>query len=270
MNFSIEANQAIEWTARLAAVYVLLDSAEKLYNFREFADDGILSWKFLRRHLFFSSRTSVLQNLFNLVFAFRIWLFLLFLRGVSGFYLLLFPQLNLTSFLCLGVLFAVGSLANLRNFPVGAETENRFSLIIIGALLLQSLNPTKFVSESALWFIALQACLSYTAAGFSKLFSSEWRKGNALFNSFNSPVLTASPKFAELLSRHEPAGKFLTWFNLIVECLFPLVLLVGSPFYIFFLIWGIVFHFSNAVLFRLNKFLWAWAAAYPAIIFAAQ
>lgn len=270
MNFSIEADQAIEWTTRLVAFYVMLDSAEKLSNFREFGDGGLLNWNFLRENLFFASRSSAVRQLFDVFFGFRVWLFLSVLRGTGALYLLFFPQRNLFVICALAFLFAVGSAANLRNAPYGAETENRFSLVIIGALFLRAIAPTEFITEISLWFIALQSCLSYLTAGVAKLFNKNWRGGDALLNIANSPTLSVMPKLAVFFNKHRSVGKSLTWLTLAVECLFPLVLLIGQPWYLFFLIWGSAFHLANAVLLRLNKFFWVWIATYPAIVFAAQ
>lgn len=270
MIFSPEASQAIEWTTRLAAVFVLLDSAEKLRNFREFGEKGLFNWNFLREHLYFASRSGFLRRILDAVFGQRTWLFLLFLRGACGFYLLAFPLQNLKALGCLIVLFAVASFANLRNAPFGAETESRFSVMIIGALMLQSIAPTEFTAKIALWFIALNACLSYVTAGISKLFNKNWRSGEALFDVLNSPNISASPGAAAFFGKHRSAAKFLTRFNTAVECAFPLVFFAGQPFLMFFLIWGFIFHLSNAVLLRLNKFFWVWMAAYPAVIFTAR
>lgn len=270
MNFSIEAHQAIDWTTRLVAVYALLDTTEKLSSFKEFKGDGFYSWEFLREHVSFSSRSNKTRKLLDLFFEFRSWLFLLCLRGVCAFWLLCFLQRQKTiDVFCLAVLFAFGSLANLRNTPFGAETENRFSLMIIGALFLQSVAPTELVTKVSLWFIALQSCLSYLTAGVVKLINKEWH-GIGLFNVVNSPNLVASQTPAIFIEKHQTIARLLTWLTMTVECAFPLVLLVGKPWFVFFLAWGAMFHIANAILLRFNKFFWVWIATYPAIIFAAQ
>ena len=139
-----------------------------------------------------------------------------------------------------------------------------------GALFLQSIVPSKIVTIACLWFIALQACLSYATAGFIKLFNQDWITGNGIFRIVNNPNLLTSPGIAVFLQRHSLTGKVLNYFTIAIECLFPLVLVVGSPFYLVFLIWGVSFHSANAILLRLNNYFWAWIATYPAIIFVAQ
>ena len=34
--------------------------------------------------------------------------------------------------------------------------------------------------------------------------------------------------------------------------------------------WGILFHLLNALVLGFNKFVWAWFATYPVILYAAQ
>jgi hypothetical protein len=269
MLFRLEAAQAIEWTTRLIAFYVLLDAAEKLYNFREFASGGVFDWTYLREQSFFARFPKPIRRIFDALFARRTWLAWQILRALCAAHLLFSPRQSLTGSLEIIILFAIGSLANLRQTPYGAETENRFSLMIFGALMLRGLAPTPFIDQVCLWFIALQVCLSYATAGVVKLSNEGWRGGEGLFNVVNSSSLIKSDKLARFFSRHQKLAKNLTWLNVAIECVFPLVLLVGKPYFLVFLLWGVAFHSLNAAALGLNKFLWAWIAAYPALIFCA-
>ncbi len=269
MIFHLEAVQAIEWTTRLVAFYVLLDAAEKLRNFREFADSGVFNWTDLREHLFFQRRSNLARRIFDALFARRIWLAAQVLRALCAAHLLFSPERSLTGGVEIIILFVVGSLSNLRMTPYEAETENRFSLTIIGALMLRQLEPTPFIDQICLWFIALQLCLSYATAGIVKLLNEGWRGGNGLFNVVNASSLARYGEIARFFSRHRALARNLTWLSVAVECAFPLVLFVGKPYFWAFLAWGLLFHFLNAVALGLNKFFWAWIGAYPALIFVA-
>ncbi|CAN5305482.1 hypothetical protein BH09BAC6_BH09BAC6_10130 [soil metagenome] len=270
MSIIFNAGQAIEWTLRLAAVYILLDSAGKLYHYKEFKDDGISSWKYFRTNRYFTSRGKTFTHILDVIFEYRAWLYILTLRLLSALYLLFLPQQNMASTLCLLILFIAGGLVNLRNGAFGAETENRLGLMIVGALLLHCLVPTPLITHITLWFIAIQSCLSYLTAGMVKLLDKEWRNGNGIFNVVNSPNLMVWDKPAFFFKRYPAPGKFLTWATIVMECTFPLVLIIGSPAFVLFLIWGILFHSAIATLLGLNKFFWVWIATYPAIIYIAQ
>jgi hypothetical protein len=269
MNVTLTAMQAIEWVIRFLAVYIVIDSCESLYNFREFRHPGFFSWRALRTHRFFTSRSSATRRALDRVFDFRSWLFLLLLRGMGGLGLLCLPQYPLITTVCLLVLFIVGSLMNFRHTPFGTETENRFALMLTGALLLRSVAPTELVTVICLWFIALQSCLSYVTAGVTKWLNPDWKEGNGILDVINSSDLVPLQKTQLFFSRNPGFGKFLAWITIGFECLFPLALL-GYPFVWLFLTGGVLFHLGIAVWLRLGKFFWVWVATYPAIIFIAQ
>lgn len=268
MSIVLTAVQAIEWIIRFLAVYVVIDTAEKLYNFRELQDKGLFSWRLLRTHRFFQARGSRLVP--GKILEFQSWLLLLALRGLSGLWLLCLPQCDGPATGALLILFIVGSLMNFRQTPLGAETENRFALGLVGALLLRAIAPTELVTIACLWFIALQACISYVTAGATKWMDKGWRSGQGLLHVIHTPALVPQQRLVAFFRRHPRLGKWLAWATIAVECLFPLVLWVGAPYFWWFLGWGILFHLTIAVVLRLGKFFWVWVAAYPAIIFIAQ
>jgi hypothetical protein len=270
MDFSIELNEAIILTVRLISVCLLIDTFEKFLNISEYRENGIFNWKWVRQYQGFSQRRQLIRDFADFVFGGNIWFVLLGLRGMTAAYLFINPEINWVYSAGLLGLFIIGSLANFRRMPFRAEVPNRFTLLLIGALFLQSLVPSKNVSVACLWFIALQSCLSYTTAGITKLFNRDWQQGNGLFKVVNSPNLVASPIYAQIVSKYSIIAKILTYLTILIECIFPIVLLVGKPYFVMFLIWGVVFHLGNAFLIRLNNYFWAWLATYPAIIYIAQ
>lgn len=269
MTISITAQQAIIWMLRFLAVYILIDSAEKLSVSREFGSGGLFDWRVMRQNGYFKKRNAVCVQLADLIFNYYSWLGLIIMRGCAGLTLLLAPGYDALAQIMLLIVFVTGSLINLRNAPFGAETENRFALMIAGALLLRGLVPTPLVTHACLWFIALQSCLSYVTAGAAKLLNAEWRNGNGIGHVFDSPGLVVPGKTTYWLRQHNTFGKWLTWGTLGMECFFPLAL-IGQPFLWLFLVWGVLLHAAIAIFIRLGKFFWIWIAAYPAIIFVAH
>ena len=150
MNFSIEMNQTIEWTGRLVAVCILIDTCEKFHNFREFKENGLFDWERPRQFHGFSQRRRLIRLVADAVFGFRIWFFLLALRGLAACGLLIGEGQNLLGAICLLILFMVGSLDNWRRMPYFPETPNRFTLTIIGALFLQNLVPGQITTLACL------------------------------------------------------------------------------------------------------------------------
>ncbi|NNE66498.1 MAG: hypothetical protein HKN33_08015, partial [Pyrinomonadaceae bacterium] len=235
----IETEIAITWTLRLVSVCILIDTFEKLARIREYTGGGLLSWGWLEQFVGFRERRAPIRGFASFFFGARIWIPLICLRGVASAGLLIWTPKGTAAILPLFVIFVVGSLENYRRLPYFPEVPNRFALPIIGALLLQSLVPSQIVTNAVLWFIAIQSCLSYATAGFSKLFNKDWRTGVAIQTASNSVYYFTSANVAKFIDRSPTAARLVTYSILLIECVFPLVLVVGSPFYLFFLVWGV-------------------------------
>lgn len=80
---------------------------------------------------------------------------------------------------------ATTSLLNLRS-SYGIDGSDQMTTQVFGALFLGFLPGTTRAQDAALWYIALQACLSYGTAGFVKVISPYWYRGDALFGIFNT------------------------------------------------------------------------------------
>lgn len=104
--------------------------------------------------------------------------------------------------------------------------------------------------RAALIYIAVQVTLSYVVAGLAKLRNREWRQGLTLAHFLNRP-----PQRADF---------YLSWMVMLFEVFFVL-----SPTHprlaLGFMLVGFVFHVLNAYVFGLNRFVFAWIAAYPAL-----
>jgi hypothetical protein len=79
------------------------------------------------------------------------------------------------------------------------------------------------------------------------------------------PQYRVPGRLRAVLSRPGPA-RLAAWAMLGFECGFPLALvdpvLCGA-----LLAAGACFHLANAIAFGLDRFLWAWLAAYPALLY---
>lgn len=124
------------------------------------------------------------------------------------------------------------------------------------------------VALGGLGYIALQTTLSYFVAGVLKLKEPSWRRGRALPAFFELPRYGV-PAAARAIAKRPVLARAAAWGILLFECAFPLALL-GPPLSAPFLAAALVFHLLNSALFGLNRFLWAWAAAYPAVYYVSQ
>ena len=268
MNLSIA--QTLGLINLFLVIYVLIDSFEKISIYKEYLAGGLLSWGLLRKNSFFTSRSESFRNFIDIVFPARPWMFLIALRIFCCAGLLVSPPDSPLLGFSYAILFIIGSLMNLRNLAYGAETENRFSLIIIGALLLRSLLPTDVVTLAALWFIVLQVCLSYLTAGVSKLRNVSWRQGNGFKYVATSYELVPVKKVNIFFEKYTGLTQVINWLIILFECAFPVELFAGPVVLWCFLVAGGILHGAIAFGFRLGKFFWIWIATYPALIFIAQ
>ena len=182
------------------------------------------------------------------------------------------PRLILALLLIAGVysawvagLLLLTSLAMLHRFqgPYNGGAD-RMGLLVLCCLCLSHLAPSEYWREAAFGYLAMQLCLSYFISGWVKLKNPDWRSGRALGDVFQFsayPVSEALRTWAE-----SPRMLFmLSWYVMTFELLFPLSLLSIHSLAVMLVVTA-SFHFANACLFGLNRFFWAWLAAYPSIL----
>lgn len=142
--------------------------------------------------------------------------------------------------------------------------SDRMGLLTLYCLSLAHWLPDRFLQDVALGYLALQVILSYVMAGFVKVTNPEWRSGQALEDVFRFSVYPVSAHLRGLADR--PRLIFCaSWAVMIFEVLFPISML-HTPTLIGALCLALGFHLANAVLFGLNRFVWAWIAAYPSLL----
>lgn len=123
--------------------------------------------------------------------------------------------------------------------------------------------PVKFGGSLAMGYVGLQVLLSYVIAGLVKLKHSSWRRGEALGQILQTTVygkMELSPVFSI------PA---VSWLLIFFELSIIGALVFAKSNVLYLLMWlsiALVFHLLNAWFLGLNRFVLAWLAAYPALI----
>lgn len=260
MSFALA--DAVTWCARLSAVALALQTLELLQLRAAYADNGIWSWPILaeeQRHL-----PPPLRWLFAALLPYRVFVGLLVAR------------LLLAALLGLGLL-AAAPLLFLSQLAVNARFRGTFNggsdymsvVLLLGLSLAAVGGSSLLLAKAGLAYICVQLVLSYFIAGWVKLVQPAWRNGSAL-RSLLSSSRYGSPSWLAALVKKPGVARSATLGVLLFECGFPLALL-GRQLAWPFLALGAVFHLANALAFGLNRFLFAWAAAYPALLyFSAQ
>ena len=123
--------------------------------------------------------------------------------------------------------------------------------------------PTPLLQEASFGYLAAQLVLSYFMSGWVKVVNPAWRNGDALADVF---AYSAYP-VADSLRGWAQSPRLLCamgWAVMGFELAFPLALLQPGLLAVALAI-AASFHAANACLFGLNRFLWAWLSAYPAL-----
>lgn len=185
---------------------------------------------------------------------------------------LFFPRLVLSVFLVIGfqtqwasLLLVLLGLFILKRFqgPYNGGSD-RMSLLILCSLCLALFMPTRQGQELVFGYLALQLVLSYFVSGWVKITNPDWRSGQALCDVLRYSAYPASESFRPLAD-HSRLIWMMSWAVMLFELFFPLTL-ITQPTLIMGLILAATFHFVNACLFGLNRFIWIWLAAYPSIL----
>ncbi len=261
-----ERNTIILVVAGLVTVGAVISTLEWMANWRKFSDKGLFSWRVLKeRPVLVRSSLGTLGDLF---LRYPNFLFILSLRLCA--LLALLPALVSGRYvlLILGIVFATTLLLNLRG-SYGMDGSDQMATHTFGALFIGYLSGAPLALDIALWYVALQSCLSYATSGLVKAFSPHWHRGDAVFGIFNTRTY-GHQGVAEFLYNRQGMTRFLTWGVVAGEVVFPLALVVGYPYCLVFLVLGVVFHGVNAFVMGLNSFFWSFVATYPAILYCSE
>lgn len=249
---------------KISAVGVLLGSCEWLTFRHALREDGLISWSVgsVRNVI---TASPLLERLLNVIFGYPNVLVLHGLRIVAAVTMLAMPVNRVTSLPFL-LLFTILVCATWVRHPYGNDGAEQMTVITLVALVIGRLPGTSIALTAALWFVALQLCLSYSTAGFTKMTASKWWNGTYLRGVFGTRIyghhgvavfLNSAPRLAMALS-----VCVLVW-----EAAFPLVLVLPANVSYAVVISGVVFHIANAVFMGLNNFVWSFLGAYPALIY---
>lgn len=203
---------------------------------------------------------------------------LLVLRRVFARRVVVLSALQLA--LCCGVIVVGASPILLLSFVVyllviqalgapfngGSDVLSGLSLLCLGLAALE--RGEGALAHGALAYLGVQTTLSYFIAGVAKLKEAGWRNGRALSH-FAGLAKYGVPVWARALIARPVVALGASWVVLLFECSFPLAL-VSARVAVVYLALGVGFHLANALLFGLNRFLLAWLAVYPVLLWLSE
>jgi hypothetical protein len=252
----------------LASIGASISTLEWLANRNQLRPGGLFAWDVIGTRQFLAGkplRTRVLGRLL----AYRRYCLVLLVRVIALAVLpvIVWMELRAAIVILLTVVVATTLLVNLRS-PYGQDGSDQMFVQIHLPLLLAFLVGTTLTLKIAIWYIALQACLSYFTSGMAKAVSPMWRGGNVVFRIFNTRTYGYEPVATLLLARPR-LTRVVDWSAFTIEMAFPLAIVLGFPAVLFFIAWGVAFHTMNALVMGLNSFFWAFVGTYPAVLYVA-
>lgn len=249
---------AVAWMGRGLAIAAAIAALELLIVRRALADDGVFAWPVLRRELAGAPRA--IRAVADGVLSYRGTLVLLALELAAAVAL---PWIDHPA--PAWIVFATSLAIAIRFRGSYNGGSDAMVLVVALAVALARSAPESRLAQGALGYAAAQLVLSYFIAGVAKLADPAWRRGTAMPIVVGLPQYQVSQRAQALLSRPLIA-RLAAWSMLAFECAFPLAL-AHRAVCIALLVFGAAFHLVNAIVFGLNRFLWAWLAAYPAILY---
>lgn len=257
---NLDADTALTWVARGTGLGLVVQSVE-LWSIRDrLADSGVWRWPLLRSE--HDALPAPLRWLFLLLLPYRPFIALVVLRALASGWMLAGGTVALAP------LLLVAQVAICVRFRGTFNGGSDYMSVVL--LLALSLAVTPSFTRAALAYVAVQTTLSYGIAGLVKIKSREWRDGRALQGFLTLAARRHGAPHAITDDLTTPRRSQLLALAIIgFECSFPLAWLDPRACAAYLAI-GLAFHVANSVVFGLNRFFLAWAAAYPAVLYCSQ
>ena len=246
--------------ARLLALSLVIQTVEAISLTRHQNVRGLWDWSIQRNDL---GHASVLvQKLFALLFKDQIHFIHLILRLCAALSLVVAPYAVAAIFLFISTVIL---LIRWRGaFNGGSDF---MTLVTVTGLLIGTCTSS-FVDQvtawsAAFWYVTIHSVSSYFMSGAVKLLNQHWRRGSALTHFLDGGLY--GPLRKRSLFKNPLIAKGASWTFIMWEISFPSVLFDVDLATIYCVV-AFIFHLLVFRFFGLNRFLWAWAATFPAIL----
>lgn len=257
-----EISSVYKITLQMLSFATFIHALEDLFGWSHYKRSGILSWNVFRTSssLLLKKWLSILlsDTLFKSSFILRFCLSLcIFTLSFQSPFSPLMPYLLLTQILLL-------LLIGLRN-AYGLDGAYHMTLVLLLGMLFGTAFPHSPIAICSLIFITVQLLLSYFISGVRKLLSKIWISGGALAGIFSTQCY-GHPFLFRIFQQRPTLSRILSLGVILPETLF-LVFFLGKPWAFALILWGILFHLSNAIFMGLNTFFFTFLSCYPALLY---
>lgn len=261
----LSAADALDLAERIASLVVLLSTVELFVTRAELRPGGALDWRYLSRRTTASWFDRALRaRRIQPLIGYPGVLGLAVVGLIGAAVMALDPRLAVGPIVCLVIHVVLA-----KRHALAADGSDDMLAVLLGAAILRTLSPDQAVQTAVAVFVAAQATLSYVTSGLSKSQSRLWWTGDGLLGTLTTQTY-GHPWLARFLVAHPIVTRLLGPFTIVWESLFPLAILAGPIPTVVALVIAGSFHVAAAVVMGLAAFLWAFGAAFPALLFTSQ
>jgi len=260
MNLSlpfIDLTTTLILSERLLSLSVFLQTIELFQLRKTWSDRGVWRWPTLKKEF-----QSPWYQPFLRTSGFSV---ILIMRMMAAILVWITPCAYLNAFLFLSTWIIAIRWRGLFN----GGSDSMTIVVSIGLWATRALIDHPTIAKYALAYIGIQLSLSYFVAGMVKLKNREWRQGLAMPTFLRTPRYDSPPESVRIAFDNPAFSKMASFTVILIECLFPLAWIDQ--------LWGLsllcmvfAFHLLNYWIFGLNRFVFAWLSAYPALYFWSQ
>ncbi len=249
----------------LCGISLIIQTLEFL-NLREaLGPRGVWTYAIGRDDLAHASKP--VQSLFAVLAREDVWLAHLVLRLLAALVLVIHGA----SLPLVGFLFAGTLLVLIRWRGAFNGGSDFMTIVVLSGLLIAMVVGASGDAElgwrAGLIYIAIHAASSYFISGGIKLLNPEWRSGEALALFLDGGIYGPLSRLSLYWQR--PVAVVCSWAFILWECLVPLAFL-DQVWALIYCAIACVFHYLVFWYFGLNRFVFAWLASFPAIIYVAS
>ncbi len=255
---------ALHLCASLVGLSLFIQSRELWLLRPKFSPSGPWAWSFLREDFFVLPKFCL--RILDFFYSEANFCGLLMVQAIGAALLPFFPVAPLIVFLFLSSLLC--SLRFRGNFNGGADA---MTLILLSALSVAAVfRNVASVGHAALVYIAVQSLLSYFIAGCIKLRRANWRRGQTLRNYLAESAYDIPHWLRRFAQMKKNLGLWTCSWLLIIFELMSGYLAFRPHLWPFWMGAAVIFHLTTFMVLGLNRFVFAWMASYPALIYFFQ
>ena len=253
---------ALQLTAVIFSVGMLIAALEDWTRRSEFSDVGLMSWPVA--DLGWSPpRYALMKRLREGVYRYTSFRLVLLTKLAAAVFACIAAAIHSSSLPVFTFLLAVTGMVALFRSGYGSDGADQMFVILSLSATASSLFPVGSLGfMSGFWFVASQLTLSYLVSGIYKACSRSWWDGTGLAGVL-STYSYGSNFLGRFFSGHRSLSVFVSAAVIIWETSFFIIWMLPLRVAMIYLAFGVCFHVGVAVVMGLNTFVFAFLSAYP-------